>query len=107
MAEHRRQNTRVRIKGIDLIWSQVCSSVLQLASQLLFLPNPTSSPGVVPKSTSFFFLFIYLFIYLFMATLGLCCCAWAFSSCSEWGLLFTAVRGVLVAVVVFVAQHRL
>ena len=22
-----------------------------------------------------------------MAALGLCCCAWAFSSCSEWGLL--------------------
>ena len=29
-----------------------------------------------------------LFIYLFLAALGLCCCAWAFSSCSEQGLLF-------------------
>ena len=27
-----------------------------------------------------------LFI-LFLAALGLRCCAWAFSSCSEWGLL--------------------
>ena len=27
------------------------------------------------------------FIYLFLAMLGLCCCAQAFSGCSEWGLL--------------------
>ena len=25
--------------------------------------------------------------YLYLAELGLHCCAWAFSSCSEWGLL--------------------
>ena len=31
---------------------------------------------------------ICLFIYLFLAALGLCCCAWAFSSCGEWELLF-------------------
>ena len=43
-------------------------------------------------------LFIYLFIYLFMAVLGLHCCARAFSSCSEWGLLFIAVRRLLTAV---------
>ena len=32
------------------------------------------------------------FIYLFLAALGLCCCMWAFSSCSEQGLCFVAVR---------------
>ena len=26
-----------------------------------------------------------MFIYLFLAALGLCCCAWAFSSCGERG----------------------
>ena len=31
--------------------------------------------------------------------LGLHCCARAFSSCGEWGLLFVAVRGLLIAVV--------
>ena len=31
-----------------------------------------------------------LFIYLFWAALGLRCCAWAFSSCSERELLFVA-----------------
>ena len=38
-----------------------------------------------------------LFIYLFFAVLGLCCYAWAFSSCSVRGLFFVAVRGLLIA----------
>ena len=47
----------------------------------------------------FFFFLINLFIYLFLAALGLRCCAWAFSSCREWGLLLIAVCGLLIAVV--------
>ena len=47
---------------------------------------------------------IYLFIYLFMAVLGLCCCA-AFSSCSERGLLFVVVHGLLIALASLVAEH--
>ena len=47
------------------------------------------------------------FIYLFLATLGLRCCAWAFSSCGERGLLFVAVCGLLIAVASLVAEHRL
>ena len=50
--------------------------------------------------------YIYLF-YLFLAALGLHCYAWAFSSCSEWGLLFIAVRGLLIAVASLVAEHGL
>ena len=50
---------------------------------------------------------ILLFIYLFLAVLGLHCCAQAFSSCVKWGLLFVAVRGLLVAVAFLVAEHRL
>ena len=50
--------------------------------------------------------FIY-FIYLFLAAWGLCCCAQAFSSCSEQGLLFVAVHGLLIAVTSLVAEHRL
>ena len=38
------------------------------------------------------------FIYLFLAALGLCCCSRAFSSCREQGLLFVAVRELLIAV---------
>ena len=48
--------------------------------------------------------FQYLFI---LAALGLCCCAWAFCSCSEQGLLFVAVRGLLIAVASLAAEHGL
>ena len=30
----------------------------------------------------------YIYLFIFLAALGLGCCAWAFSSCGEWGLLF-------------------
>ena len=46
-------------------------------------------------------------IYLFLAALGLHCCVRAFSSCGERGLLFVAVRGLLIAVVSLVAEHGL
>ena len=51
--------------------------------------------------------FIYLFIYLFLAALGLRCCAWAFPSCGEQGLLFVAVGGRLIAVASLVVEHGL
>ena len=47
------------------------------------------------------------FLYLFLASLGLCCCVQAFSSCGEQGLLFVAVRGLLIAVASLVAVHGL
>ena len=50
---------------------------------------------------------IYYLIYLFLAALGLHCCAWAFSSCGERGLLFVVVRGLLIAVASLVAEHGL
>ena len=58
----------------------------------------------------FFFLIInlfLLFIYLFFAVLGLHCCARAFFSCGERGLLFVAVHGLLIAVTSLVVEHRL
>ena len=42
-----------------------------------------------------------------MAVLVLCCCARAFSSCGERGLLFPAVRRLLIAVASLVAEHGL
>ena len=42
-----------------------------------------------------------------MAALGLCCCARAFSTCSEQGLLFVAVHGLLIAVASLVEALRL
>ena len=43
--------------------------------------------------------------FFFLAVLGLRCCTWAFSSCGEQGLLFFAVRGLLIAVASLVAGH--
>ena len=54
----------------------------------------------------FFFSLIYLFV-LFLATLDLRCCARAFSSCVERGLLFVVVRRLLIAVVSLVTEHGL
>ena len=42
-----------------------------------------------------------------MAALGLRCCAWAFSSCGEQGLLFVAAHGILIAVASLVVEHGL
>ena len=43
----------------------------------------------------------------FLAALGLRCCAWAFSSCVERGLLVVAVRGLLIVVASLVVEHGL
>ena len=52
------------------------------------------------------------FFGFFLAELGLLCCTWAWSSCGEWGLLFIAVRGILIVVAsldarVWALGHRL
>ena len=52
------------------------------------------------------FQFIYLFIYI-LAALGLRCCARAFSSYDERGLLFVAVHRLLIEVASLVAEHGL
>ena len=54
-----------------------------------------------------FFINLFILFYLFLAVLGLRCCARAFSSCGEWGLLFIAVRRLLIAVASLAAEHRL
>ena len=53
---------------------------------------------------SFFF---YKLFNLFLAALGLRCCARAFSSCGERGLLFVVVHRLLTVVAPLVAEHGL
>ena len=82
---------------------------LLVASLQIYLCSIFTSPSplcVIPLCFPLFFLILFLFIYLFiyLAALGLCCCMWAFSSCIERGLLFVAVRGLLIAVVSLVAK---
>ena len=53
----------------------------------------------------FFYIYKFIyFIYLFLAALGLRSCMQVFSSCGEQGLLFIAVRGLLIAVASLVAE---
>ena len=84
---------------MDLSYSLGCTGV--------FLPISSWFSARIVPYVDVFYLFIYLFIYLFLAALGLHCCAWAFSSCGERGLLFVAVRGLLTEVAFLVVEHGL
>ena len=58
----------------------------------------------------FFFkpeLLFYVCMYFILALLGFSCCAWTFSSCSHWELLFVQVLGLLIEVASLVAEQRL
>ena len=71
--------------------------------------NP-STRSICIQHSSFYFLFLNKFIhfiYLFLAALGLHCCTRAFSSCSEWGLVFVVVCRLVIAVASLVAEHGL
>ena len=62
--------------------------------------------GIFRITLLLFLSFKILFIYL-LAALGLHYCVQAFSSCAERGLLFIAVRGLLIAVDSLAAEHGL
>ena len=59
--------------------------------------------GIILVDWFDFFFYDILFIF---GCVGLLC-AWAFSSCGEQGLLFVAVRGLLIAVASLVVEHGL
>ena len=63
--------------------------------------------NIIWKKVIFFLSFLKLINLFILAALGLHCCTWAFSSCGEWGLLFLAVRGLLIAVTSLVVEHGL
>ena len=54
----------------------------------------------------FFYKFIYLFLLFIFGCVGSSLLSAGFS-CSEWGLLFVAVRGLLIAVASLVVEHGL
>ena len=66
--------------------------------------------GTVQRTTLtsfFFYKFIYLIIIFYFWLHWVFVAAWAFSSCGERGLLFVAVRRLLIAVASLVAEHGL
>ena len=68
---------------------------------------PLQYPRVALLPIFFFFFFNLFNLFLFLAALGLCCCVRALSGCGERGLLFVAVRRLLIAVASLVAEHGL
>ena len=82
-----------------------------------FLPHPhclplslTHAPPATLAIGSLFLIKLRLFLpqdFFFWSALDLCCCVRAFSICSEQGLLFIAVHGLLIAVASLVAEHGL
>ena len=98
------------------LWTKFgARELMEISSSSLFLKLSLSlfffqSHGCFSQQLSLlFFYFLFLinsFIYLFLAALGLCC-ARAFSSCSQRGLLFVEVHGLLIVVASLVAEHGL
>ena len=82
-----------------MIYNVVLVSGVQQSESVIHIHIPTLFfwGGVV------FLKNIYLFIWLCWVS----CCTRAFSSCSERGLLFVVVRGLLTAMASFVAEHGL
>ena len=77
---------------------------------VLFFAGAYSKCLLLPQSGCrdlFFFFLKFIYFYLFLAALGLRCCAQAFSSFGELGLLFVVVRGLLIAVASLVVEHGL
>ena len=79
-----------------------CSAVSCDSSALARGSESTSFYSTILNQSSLIY-----FIYLFLSVLGLHCCAQAFSSCDERGLLFVAVHGPLTVVASLVAEHGL
>ena len=71
----------------------------------MYLGSESIFNKVIGHKTALFFL--NLFMYLSLAAFGLRCCTRAFSSCGEQGLLFVAVRGLLIAVASLLVEHGL
>ena len=72
----------------------VYSIVIQYFCRLYSIIGYYKIMAIIPCAIQY----ILFFLNLFLAVLGLHCCARAFSSCSEWRLLFVAVCGLLIAV---------
>ena len=73
---------------------------------ICYFPGPQSPASISWSFGFFFFNFLKKILIYFLAVLGVRCCARAFSSCDERGLLFVAVRGLLIVVASLVAEHR-
>ena len=93
-------DTHSQDPSLELTLYRSPDHVASLSWTFSFLATPLPPPAL-------FFFFFFQLINLFLAALGLRCCARAFSSCGERGLLFVVVRRLLVMVAWLVAEHGL
>ena len=78
-------------------------------------PTPRALPGLdchpllpgLEQLHLFKKIILFINIYLFLDALGLCCCAWTFSSCGQWGLPFLVACGLLIVVDSLVVERGL
>ena len=84
--------------GLHFRWFHVECSLSFIDLHLLSIINLGENSVIV---TCIF----YLFYFIFLAALGLHCCAQAFSSCGERGLLFVVVHRLLIVVASLVAEQ--
>ena len=84
-------------------WQCVWTAYLNVSS-LLFSENCIRRQLCLVCLEEIFFFLIFKF---FLSALGLCCHAWAFSSCSELGLLFVEVSRLIIVVASLIAEHGL
>ena len=86
-----------------------CSDVLPALTSVC--PENTSSSLSVqlswPLLCKAFLYYFFLNLWTYLAALGLHCCTRTFSCCGEWGLLFTLVLRLLIAVPSLVVEHGL
>ena len=116
-AEHRLQTRRLsnygpRAQPLCGMWDPPRPGLEPASPASAGRPSTTAPPGKPSKWLLNHQIYpyppFYLFITIsFLAGLGLRCCAQAFSSCGERGLLFVVVRGLLIAVASLVAEHGL
>ena len=83
---------------------QYCSDVKLFSMDICVLfvkPGQSEALNALSGTVSMKFTFLFS-----PPMLGLSCYAWAFSSCGERGLLFVAVRGLLIVVASHLVKHR-
>ena len=78
-----------------------------LRISILLEESSDSSRFLFIPLLSFFKINLFIYLFLFLAVFHLRFCARTFSSCSERGLLYVAVHGLLIVVASLVAEHGL
>ena len=101
------QRASRQMPGVSETPTSLCSASLHHTHLLKLNPSLAFSKKSSISTQKFSGCSTPFFYFLLLAVWGLRCCAQAFSSCGERGLLFVVVRGLLIVVASLVAEHGL